>query len=114
MTRLLLLALLAAVPLAAEDVAWNAAHAVLAEHCLDCHGTKKQKGGLRLDTPAAVLHGGKHGSVLPTASNQGELLERVRMKADEDEAMPPDGARLTKSEIETLNTWLRAQTAKKP
>ena len=30
---------------------------VLSEHCYECHGPKKQKAGLRLDTPAGVLRG---------------------------------------------------------
>src|SRR5207248_1466675 len=31
---------------------------LLAEHCLGCHGPKKQRGGLRLDSRAAMLKGG--------------------------------------------------------
>src|SRR4029078_10851110 len=36
---------------------------LLAEHCLACHG-EKQKGGLRLDSRAAMLTGGDSGSAI--------------------------------------------------
>ena len=32
---------------------------LLADQCYECHGEKKQKGGLRLDSAAAVLQGGE-------------------------------------------------------
>src|SRR5687767_10370380 len=41
---------------------------LLAEHCLSCHGESKQKGGLRLDSRAALLKGGKTGPILDAAN----------------------------------------------
>ena len=37
---------------------------VLATRCLSCHGSAKQKGGLRLDSRAAALHGGDTGPAI--------------------------------------------------
>jgi hypothetical protein len=51
---------------------------VLAEHCYSCHstGAKKEKGGLRLDTPDAIRKGGESGPVVK-AKDEGSLLLRV-------------------------------------
>ncbi len=49
--------------LAAADTA-SAAKTILERSCLKCHGPDKQKGGLRLDSHAAVLKGGKEGVVV--------------------------------------------------
>ena len=39
---------------------------LLAEKCYSCHGEKKQKGGLRLDSIEAILKGGESGpAVVP-------------------------------------------------
>jgi mono/diheme cytochrome c family protein len=106
---------LGATVLAAEDdTDWSVAQAVFAARCVECHGTAKQKGGLRLDTPDLVRRGGKHGSVLPHADDDGMLLHRIRLPADADDAMPPDGARLTTAQIDALTLWLRANRAVSP
>jgi cytochrome c553 len=69
---------------------------LLKERCVSCHGTVKQKGGLRLDAGALI---GK--------SIHADLLERVTSH-DEDERMPPEGARLTESQVEALRKWFAA------
>src|SRR5215213_5300439 len=75
---------------------------ILAERCVECHGPKKQKGGLRLDAKVFALKGGDNGPVL--AREENELLRRVRSH-DEDEVMPPKGARLTAAQIALLEGW---------
>src|SRR6267142_1535412 len=49
---------------------------VFAEHCYSCHSEKaeKLKGGLRLDTPEAVLKGGNSGPALEAADPDASLL----------------------------------------
>src|SRR4051812_46420077 len=37
---------------------------ILADRCYSCHGPEKQKGDLRLDSPAAIRKGGKNGVAL--------------------------------------------------
>jgi len=71
MIRLLLLLLSLSVPLhAADPVAVDAEffekkiRPLLTTHCQDCHGEKKQKGGLRLDSRAAAIAGGDTGTAL--------------------------------------------------
>ena len=37
---------------------------IFAARCYECHGPARQKGGLRLDGPAAILKGGESGAVV--------------------------------------------------
>ena len=51
---------------------------VLVENCYSCHGDKKQKGGLRLDSLEAILHGGESGpAVVPGKPAESLLVEAV-------------------------------------
>src|SRR5262245_44009346 len=51
---------------------------LLQRACFECHGPHKQKGGLRLDRPAAALRGGKRGPVIvPGQAAKSELYRRL-------------------------------------
>ena len=45
---------------------------LLAENCYSCHGEKKQKGGLRLDSLEAILKGGESGPAVVAGKPDGE------------------------------------------
>lgn len=79
---------------------------IFAEHCSKCHGDKKQKGGLRLDTVEGILSGGETEKLF-TAGQPGSsfIIEAVK-RLDEDMAMPPKNA-LPQKEIDLLSTWIR-------
>ncbi len=82
---------------------------VLVEKCLACHGADKAKGGLRLDTRAAVLKGGERGpGVVNGKPKESVLLKAVR-HADEDLKMPPAG-KLSDREIAALEKWVELGT----
>jgi mono/diheme cytochrome c family protein len=86
---------------------------VLQARCVACHGVLKQKGGLRLDTAALALRGGKNGAAIkPGDAESSALIERVSA-ADESERMPPEGEPLKPAEIAALRTWI-AQGASAP
>src|SRR5689334_18962173 len=56
---------------------------VLATHCLECHGARKQKGGLRLDSRAAVLAGGDSGpAIVPGKPEKSLLITAVHYDGD--------------------------------
>ena len=80
---------------------------VLAEHCYACHsaGAKKEKGGLRLDTPAAIRAGGDNGPAVK-AEDQDSLLLRAVTHADGTPAMPPKG-KLPDAAVADLRTWVK-------
>jgi hypothetical protein len=51
---------------------------ILAKNCFACHGARKQRSGLRLDTAAAMHQGGNSGSALvPGQSNASRLIQAV-------------------------------------
>ncbi|GAC1467092.1 MAG: PSD1 and planctomycete cytochrome C domain-containing protein [Isosphaeraceae bacterium] len=78
---------------------------LLVEKCLSCHGTEKQKGGLRLDSREAVLKGGDSGPALVPGDLEGSLLiEAVRYQGEPQ--MPPKG-KLKGDEVEALGHWVK-------
>lgn len=80
---------------------------ILQKHCYRCHGPKRQKSGLRLDIKQAVFKGGDvYGpSIKAGKSAKSPLIQFIRDEKAEIQ-MPPSGKRLSKSEIETLTTWV--------
>ncbi|HSI06943.1 MAG: c-type cytochrome domain-containing protein [Rariglobus sp.] len=87
---------------------------ILTKACIDCHGPEKSKGRLRLDSREAALAGGKSGepTLVPGKPEQSELLRRVKLPRDDDEAMPSDdGPGLTPAEIAALERWIAAGAA---
>jgi mono/diheme cytochrome c family protein len=87
---------------------------VLERSCVDCHGPDKAKGRLRLDSREAVLAGGRSGraAVVPLRPEQSELLRRVKLPREDDEAMPSgDDPALSEAEIAALEKWIAAGAA---
>lgn len=79
---------------------------VLVAECYECHGVKKQKGGLRLDYRGGMLEGGDSGDLL-NLENPGEsLLVKVLRHEIEDLEMPKDGAQLTPEIINDFVKWI--------
>lgn len=104
----LLLGIGLAVRLPAQDPAFFEKHVrpVLVEQCQSCHGAKKQMGGLRLDSRAALLSGGDNGPVLIAGAPEKSLLiEAVRQTGER--KMPPKG-KLKPEQIEALALWIKS------
>ena len=83
---------------------------LLKSRCVKCHGARKQKGELRLDTPEWILAGGEYGPALEEeAPLESELLYRIHLPLEDEDHMPPEEKRQLKpSEVELLEAWLRA------
>ncbi|MDP6795041.1 MAG: c-type cytochrome domain-containing protein [Verrucomicrobiota bacterium] len=81
---------------------------VFEARCIDCHGPKKAKGELRLDTLEATLKGGESEEpvLAPGKSGESELFKRIALKADHEDIMPPKGDPLTKEQIELIKKWI--------
>lgn len=89
----------------------NEIQPILVKTCIECHGPEKAKGRLRLDSREAALSGGKSGvpSIVPGKPEESELLRRVKLPRDDDEAMPSgDGPGLMPAEISALERWIAA------
>ncbi|HVG16553.1 MAG TPA: c-type cytochrome domain-containing protein, partial [Chitinophagaceae bacterium] len=81
---------------------------ILQSRCYSCHGPKKQKGKLRMDTPEHLLKGGKNGEILiPGNSTESELMKRVLLPLEDDDHMAPKGKlQLTKNQVVLLKWWI--------
>ena len=78
---------------------------LLIKHCLDCHGPKKQEGGLRLDSRAGWQRGGSRGAAIqPGEAGKSLLIQAVRYN-DPELQMPP-GDKLSAREIADLEKWV--------
>lgn len=76
--------------------------------CAECHGDKKQKGKLRLDTLANALKESENGkSIIPGKSADSTLVKAVA-RLNEDDAMPPEGKSrpLTAAEVGLIRAWI--------
>lgn len=83
---------------------------VLKEYCVNCHGPEKAKGGLRLDSYAAVMKGGEHGPVvLASDAEKSILLKVLALPAEHDDHMPPDGKpQPSADDLALLKWWIAA------
>lgn len=86
---------------------------VLEQKCVQCHSAQKQKGGLRMDTEAFLLKGGKHGAVLTAGEvAKSGLYQRLLLREDDDKRMPPKAKpQLTEAEVQLIHWWISAGRA---
>jgi mono/diheme cytochrome c family protein len=77
------------------------------EHCLECHGEKKQKGELRLDAKVFAMKGGDNGPVIVPGDAAGSPLWQ-RVTSSGEERMPPKGRPLSPAQTAAIQTWLDA------
>ncbi len=106
-TRFTLLLLTASCAKAADpDLFESKVRPVLANSCYACH-TGSRLGGLRLDSRAELLKGGKSGPAIVPGDPEKSLLIRAIRQTDEKLKMP-QGGKLRKEEVDALVEWVRA------
>ncbi|HMP15988.1 MAG TPA: c-type cytochrome, partial [Gemmatales bacterium] len=84
----------------------TAVRPLLAAQCVSCHGTEKQKGGLRLDQPQFIAQGGDSGIVIVPGSPDKSLLYQAIRYGDDGLKMPPRG-KLTDEQIQKIGNWIQ-------
>ncbi len=77
---------------------------ILRNHCGKCHTNGVSKGDFAMDTRASLL---RSETVVPGKSGESDLVDRI-VSDEKDFKMPPEGARLTAKEVETLKAWVDA------
>ena len=95
--RLLLLALLAAVPAAAKVRFLRDVKPILETHCVRCHGAERPSRGLRLDTKQRALM-----AIVKKKPEDSRVFNAAKSGF-----MPPGPEKLTAAEIETLRRWIK-------
>ena len=81
---------------------------IFMDKCSNCHGSRSSKGGLRLDTFAALAQGGEGGKVVvPGKADESELIRRIMLSPSHKDAMPPVGKPpLTPAESQLMLWWV--------
>ncbi|TWU22230.1 Planctomycete cytochrome C [Novipirellula galeiformis] len=77
---------------------------VLIERCGECHGAKKQQGGLRVDSLQSLLAGGdSDAAIVPGDAAASLLVSAIRREGGLE--MPPNKA-LVEHEIRSIEAWI--------
>ena len=79
---------------------------ILVRACLSCHAGPKHKGGLQLDSEAALRQGGNSGAVVKPGDAAHSRLFQLVAGLDPDLKMPPKGDPLSAAEIGRLRAWI--------
>ena len=79
---------------------------LLAKHCYECHGPKKQESELRLDSRDLILSGGASGEPAAIAGKPDQSILLQSIKHTGDYEMPPEG-KLTDAEIKIVSDWIK-------
>jgi hypothetical protein len=88
---------------------------VLDAKCVQCHGPDKDKGKLRMHTKESFLKGGKEVGkdiVIKGKVDDSELIYRITLPKDDDEAMPPFKDKehynpVTPQELQVMKAWIK-------
>jgi len=101
---------------AAQSVSENTGHdffeskirPMLIKHCYECHSDDagKARGGLKVDSAAALRQGGDNGPAIVPGNPSSSLLFQAVLYSDESKQMPPEG-KLPNSAIEDLRQWIK-------
>lgn len=82
---------------------------IFAHNCYKCHSSAKTKGELRLDKKELAFKGGESGQVItPGHPEESEIIRRLLLPRDDEDAMPQKGKSLTSQEIATLQFWIKS------
>ncbi len=81
---------------------------ILQTKCYSCHGSRRQKGGLRLDGREYILQGGKNGDVVTsTPPDSSAMYQRLLLPAEDKKHMPPkEKPQLSSAEIALIHSWI--------
>jgi mono/diheme cytochrome c family protein len=80
---------------------------VLAEHCYACHGPKKQRGKLRLDSAAALRKGSEDGPVIVAGHPEKSLLIQAVRQQGEVKMPPSPRPKLSAQAVADLAAWVK-------
>ncbi len=79
---------------------------LLSQQCYRCHGEKRQRADLRLDSRQAIMKGGQSGPALAPGNPEKSLLIRAIQHRNKDLQMPPS-KKLNPRQINDLVTWVK-------
>ena len=80
---------------------------ILREHCLICHNQNDARGGLALDTYAALMTGGGSGEVVFEGDLDSSRLWALVSHVEEPH-MPPNQSRIADAKLELIKRWIES------
>jgi uncharacterized membrane protein len=85
-----------------------AIYPIIQNYCVYCHDDETTKGKLRMDSPEAMLIGGRSGPLFIAGEIENSLmLQRIHLPMDDEEHMPPAEKRQpSEEEIAALAWWI--------
>jgi mono/diheme cytochrome c family protein len=82
---------------------------ILSSRCSNCHGPKRQKNDLRLDSAEGVKKGGKNGPIFIAGDPaKSPMYHRTTRPPNDEERMPATGEPLTKAQTDLIKAWIAA------
>lgn len=96
-------------PITEESIAFEAlVQPILKAKCESCHNDQKSKGGLKMNSIANLLKGGKNGPIWKAGDLNSHLIQRIQLPLSHKKHMPPAGkAQLTTDEQMILTLWIK-------
>lgn len=74
---------------------------IFEQNCIKCHGPRKQKGDMRLDTLDYTE------IITPFKPDESELVKRISLPADDEDVMPPEDGPLPPETIKLITNWVK-------
>ena len=81
---------------------------IFTRNCVTCHSREKRKAGLRLDTYAGIMRGGKRGAIVKAGDLRGsDLFRRITLPSTDDNFMPKGGKPpLSPDQVKLIELWI--------
>ena len=95
-------------PVSKNSLYFSRIRPIFAKTCISCHGPKKQKGDLRLDTPDHI-RAGVNGKpiIVPGVPEKSRVYHVTGLPQDDTDFMPPKGTPLNNAERALLAEWIK-------
>ena len=88
----------------------NRVQPIFQANCYRCHAGMNHRGGLQMDSAAAMRKGGHDGVVVvPGHPEQSLLVKLIRHEGPADDPMPmPPKGKISDADIATVEAWVKA------
>ena len=85
----------------------NKVKPLLQNKCMKCHGPKKQKGGLRLDSLKAIATGGDSGQPIIIPHQPLKSLLYISVTHTDPDLQMPEKGKMSDEHIQILKQWIK-------
>ncbi len=103
-------------PATTPDLYTSRVQPIFQANCYRCHAGLNHRGGLQMDTQAALMKGGHDGVVIvPGHPEQSLLVKLIRHEGPPNDPMPmPPKSKLSDADISAVEAWIRSGATMPP